>query len=31
MEFTFSSTADWVVGVLLFGVTVAGLVVTVFA
>ena len=31
MEFTFSSTADWVVGVLLFAVTVAGLVVTVFA
>jgi len=31
MEFTFSSTADWVVGVLLFGVTVAGFVVTVFA
>ena len=31
MEFTFSGTADWVVGVLLFAVTVAGFVVTVFA
>jgi hypothetical protein len=31
MEFTFSGTVDWVVGVLLFGVTVAGFVVTVFA
>jgi hypothetical protein len=31
MEFTFSGTADWVVGVLLLGVTVAGFVVTVFA
>ena len=31
MEFTFSSTADWVVGVLLLVVTVAGFVVTVFA
>jgi hypothetical protein len=31
MEFTFSGTADWVVGVLLFGVTVAGFIVTVFA
>jgi hypothetical protein len=30
-EFTFSGTADWVVGVLLFGVTVAGFVVVVFA
>jgi len=31
MEFTFSGTADWVVGVLLLGVTIAGFVVTVFA
>jgi hypothetical protein len=31
MEFTFSGTVDWVVGVLLLGVTVAGFVVTVFA
>jgi hypothetical protein len=31
MEFTFSGTADWVVGVLLLGVTLAGFVVTVFA
>jgi len=31
MEFTFSGTVDWVVGVLLSGVTVAGFVVTVFA
>jgi hypothetical protein len=31
MAFTFSSTADLVVGVLLFGVTAAGLFVTVFA
>ena len=31
MEFTFSSTADWVVGALLLVVTVAGFVVTVFA
>jgi nitrate reductase gamma subunit len=30
-EFTFSDTADWVVGVLLFSVTIAGLVATVFA
>jgi hypothetical protein len=30
-EFTFSGTADWVVGVLLFSVTIAGLVATVFA
>jgi len=30
-EFTFSGTADWVVGVLLFGVTIAGFVVSVFA
>ena len=29
--FTFSGTADWVVGVLLFGVTIAGFVVSVFA
>jgi hypothetical protein len=28
---TFSSTADWVVGVLLLGVTVAGFVVSLFA
>jgi hypothetical protein len=31
MEFTFSSTANWVVGVLLLGVTLAGFVVAVFA
>jgi hypothetical protein len=30
-EFTFSGTADWVVGLLLAGVTIAGLVVSVFA
>ena len=30
-EFTFSGTADWVVGVLLLGVTIAGWVVSVFA
>jgi hypothetical protein len=30
-ELTFSGTADWVVGVLLLGVTVAGFVVSVFA
>ena len=30
-EFTFSGTADWVVGVLLLGVTLAGFVVSVFA
>jgi hypothetical protein len=30
-EFTFSGTADWVVGVLLFSVTIAGLVAAVFA
>ena len=30
-EFTFSGTADWVVGVLLLGVTIAGFVVAVFA
>jgi hypothetical protein len=30
-EFTFSATADWVVGVLLLGVTIAGFVVSVFA
>lgn len=29
MEFTFSGTADWVVGVLLFGVPIAGFVVSV--
>jgi hypothetical protein len=29
--FTFSGTVDWVVGVLLFGVTIAGFVVSVFA
>jgi hypothetical protein len=31
MEFTFSATADWVVGALLLAVTVAGFVVAVFA
>ena len=31
MEFTFSGTADWVVGVLLLSVTIAGFVVSVFA
>ena len=31
MEFSFSGTADWVVGVLLLGVTIAGFVVSVFA
>jgi len=30
-EFTFSGTADWVVGVLLLGVTIAGFVVSIFA
>ncbi len=30
-ELTFSDTAEWVVGVLLFGVTIAGFVVSVFA
>jgi hypothetical protein len=30
-EFSFSRTADWVVGVLLLGVTIAGFVVSVFA
>jgi hypothetical protein len=30
-EFTFSGTAEWVVGVLLFGVTIVGFVVSVFA
>jgi hypothetical protein len=30
-EFTFSGTVDWVVGVLLLGVTIAGFVVSVFA
>ena len=30
-EFTFSGTADWVVGALLLLVTVAGFVVSVFA
>ena len=31
MEFSFSGTADWVVGVLLLGVTIAGFVVSMFA
>jgi hypothetical protein len=30
-EFTFSGTVDWVVGVLLFSVTIAGFVATVLA
>ena len=30
-EWTFSGTADWVVGVLLFGVTIAGFIISVFA
>ena len=29
--FTFSDTVDWIVGVMLFGVTIAGFVVSVFA
>ena len=30
-EFTFSNTAEWVVGVLLLGVTIAGWMVSLFA